>query len=239
MLKLFRRIRRKLIADGRIGQYLAYALGEIILVVIGILIALSINNWNERKQDRQRLHNVFAMLIEDIADDTLDVRQVLDFHDSRKDLFLKVMNDSLSREDKMACRACDLATLYRQLSIERRGFEALLALQEEFGEDSLITRTAHLYNYSLKYISGQEENIAAAIKHTMTYWRDRYDWYPQFVQGTPTYAAGEYFATSPEYKNIVAQHYVEVYLVHVPVLVDFQEDMKRLARDLQARLDES
>lgn len=51
MIKFFRRTRQKLLAEKRVGRYLAYALGEIVLVVIGILIALAINNRNQRNID--------------------------------------------------------------------------------------------------------------------------------------------------------------------------------------------
>ena len=51
MIKFFRKIRRKLISESKTGTYLKYAIGEIILVVIGILIALQINNWNIKKQE--------------------------------------------------------------------------------------------------------------------------------------------------------------------------------------------
>lgn len=47
MIKVFRHIRQNLLSEGKFGTYLKYAIGEIILVVIGILIALQINNWNE------------------------------------------------------------------------------------------------------------------------------------------------------------------------------------------------
>ncbi len=53
MLKFFRTIRKKLIEEENVRKYLLYAIGEIILVVIGILIALQINNWNDRKQQHQ------------------------------------------------------------------------------------------------------------------------------------------------------------------------------------------
>lgn len=49
MLTLFRRIRQRLIESGSITKYLLYAIGEILLVVIGILIALQVNNWNENR----------------------------------------------------------------------------------------------------------------------------------------------------------------------------------------------
>ena len=56
MLRFLSRMRRELLPENRFTRYLLYALGEIVLVVLGILIALQINNWSEqRKQDRERL----------------------------------------------------------------------------------------------------------------------------------------------------------------------------------------
>lgn len=54
MIKFFRHIRQKLLSESKFSKYLFYAVGEIILVVIGILIALQINNWNEGRK-RQNL----------------------------------------------------------------------------------------------------------------------------------------------------------------------------------------
>lgn len=53
----------------KIGRYLKYAIGEIILVIVGILIALSINNWNENKKDEKRTINYLTSLIENLNDD--------------------------------------------------------------------------------------------------------------------------------------------------------------------------
>ncbi|TMM58047.1 hypothetical protein FEE95_01065 [Maribacter algarum] len=56
MIKFFRKIRQKMLTENKFSKYLIYAIGEIILVVIGILIALSINNWNENSnQDKLEL----------------------------------------------------------------------------------------------------------------------------------------------------------------------------------------
>ncbi len=54
MIKLFRRIRQRLLSENRLSEYLLYAIGEIVLVVIGILIALSINTWNEGRKDKNQ-----------------------------------------------------------------------------------------------------------------------------------------------------------------------------------------
>ncbi|PKP13035.1 MAG: hypothetical protein CVU08_07500 [Bacteroidetes bacterium HGW-Bacteroidetes-3] len=53
MIKLFRNIRKKLVEQGKTANYLKYAIGEIVLVVIGILIALQINNWNEKNKAKK------------------------------------------------------------------------------------------------------------------------------------------------------------------------------------------
>lgn len=52
MIKFFRRIRQKLLSENKFSKYLFYAIGEILLVVIGILLALQINNWNETSKNR-------------------------------------------------------------------------------------------------------------------------------------------------------------------------------------------
>lgn len=62
MITLFRRLRQKLISSGSISKYLLYAIGEIMLVVIGILIALQVNNWNEeRNRQNEEIHYLNAL----------------------------------------------------------------------------------------------------------------------------------------------------------------------------------
>ena len=53
MLKFFRRIRQQLLNEGNLKRYLIYAIGEILLVVLGILIALRINTWNENNKNNK------------------------------------------------------------------------------------------------------------------------------------------------------------------------------------------
>lgn len=65
MIKFFRKIRLELLSNNKVSKYLIYAIGEIVLVVIGILIALSINNWNEGKKTEHNRQVLIASLIED------------------------------------------------------------------------------------------------------------------------------------------------------------------------------
>lgn len=58
MLKFFRKTRQKLLTENKFSKYLLYAVGEIVLVVIGILIALQINNWNEANKQQLKSENL-------------------------------------------------------------------------------------------------------------------------------------------------------------------------------------
>ena len=62
MIKFFRHIRKKLLSENKFSKYLLYAIGEIVLVVIGILIALQINNWNENRKQNIREYAVLEEL---------------------------------------------------------------------------------------------------------------------------------------------------------------------------------
>lgn len=70
MIKFFREIRQTLIMENKTSKYLKYAIGEIVLVVIGIMIALQVNNWNEkRKENKQELY-LLNQIKKDIQSDS-------------------------------------------------------------------------------------------------------------------------------------------------------------------------
>ena len=66
MIKFFRKIRQNLLAEGKTGKYLKYAVGEIVLVVIGILIALQINNWNGNRKQQIKLQQIYHEILADL-----------------------------------------------------------------------------------------------------------------------------------------------------------------------------
>ncbi|MGB0348150.1 MAG: DUF6090 family protein, partial [Balneolaceae bacterium] len=66
MLRFFRLIRRKLLEEEHISKYIWYALGEILLVMIGILLALQVNNWNEDRKLKMEELSTVELLIRDL-----------------------------------------------------------------------------------------------------------------------------------------------------------------------------
>ena len=80
MTKLFRNIRKSLLNDGKTSKYLKYALGEIVLVVIGILIALQINNWNEHRKLQKEEIKILMGIKTDLKSTLIELETALNWN---------------------------------------------------------------------------------------------------------------------------------------------------------------
>ena len=78
MIKFFRHIRKSLLQQNKTGKYFKYAIGEIVLVVIGILIALSINNWNESKKLKVQEIKILKEIRSELSETLKDVSEDLE-----------------------------------------------------------------------------------------------------------------------------------------------------------------
>lgn len=77
MIKFFRKIRQKLLSKNNFGKYMTYAFGEIVLVVIGILIAFQLNNWNEKQKQLKLENEYYCRLLEDVTLDQVQFTALL------------------------------------------------------------------------------------------------------------------------------------------------------------------
>ncbi len=80
MIHFFRKIRQGLLTDNRLSKYLLYAVGEIVLVVIGILIALSVNTFNEKKKDRELEAFTLHSLYDELSANEKELQKTMEYH---------------------------------------------------------------------------------------------------------------------------------------------------------------
>jgi hypothetical protein len=102
-MKIFRRIRHKLILDHKKSKYLKYALGEILLVVIGILIALQINNWNQKRIDKNTEQIYLNGLKEEFEISKLKLEELINinkknYSGAKKIIELSTLNNDSTKE---------------------------------------------------------------------------------------------------------------------------------------------
>ncbi|MCH2490865.1 MAG: DUF6090 family protein [Flavobacteriales bacterium] len=109
MIKFFRKIRQRLLTENKFSKYLIYAIGEIILVVVGILIALQVNNWNEERKSSIETNKISEELntefynnrivlsdrIKDLNKANSYVRDILSLINNEKTKLRKVNIDSI------------------------------------------------------------------------------------------------------------------------------------------------
>jgi hypothetical protein len=92
MIRVFRSIRQKLLDGARISKYLPYALGEIILVVIGILIALQVNNANEVRKSNIEVRNILQNLHQEFESNQQDLNKAIKNVEWTKEGGLKLLS---------------------------------------------------------------------------------------------------------------------------------------------------
>ena len=99
MSKLFKKLRFNLFMKGKKGNYYKYAFGEIILLVLGILIALSINNWNEERKNNLIEKKLILNIIKDLRLDSIYISQSLIEVDAQKQVIDDIISMSLNKKN--------------------------------------------------------------------------------------------------------------------------------------------
>ena len=92
MIRFFRQIRQNMITESRFSKYLLYAIGEILLVVIGILIALQVNNWNEERKDRRSEKKIIENLKQEFLVNQSELDHILSVVNKSRDANLQLMD---------------------------------------------------------------------------------------------------------------------------------------------------
>ena len=99
MINFFRKIREKLLSEGKTGKYLKYAIGEIVLVMIGILLALQVNNWNQERLERKLEAKYVERLKMNLQQDILTFAEFETTYLSIKKGVLEVLGSAKDAED--------------------------------------------------------------------------------------------------------------------------------------------
>jgi hypothetical protein len=151
MIKFFRKIRQRLLTEGKTSKYLKYAIGEIVLVVIGILIALQINNWNEYRKERFIEQKILQAINNDLKTDIVGIKRMLKTESNHvifnKQLIL-ILKDSTSQYQPEFSTKFMGINRYDLFYPKKMGYEALKSKGLEIIQnDSLKSQIVSLYDF--------------------------------------------------------------------------------------------
>ena len=208
MLHFFRKIRRDLLANSKFFKYLKYAIGEIVLVVLGILIALYINNQNEKSKNSELFDQILVEVETELIHNIDLTKGSIDYLHSFDSAYSLVLFDKLSPENFEN----DTLFSFRNLpwvtnDIQKESFEKLNTIDGGINakQDSLYASLKYLY-VSDRFKYGQElEKYSLDLHLKILESREEFSWYVNTLLGQP-YTQDEisYYIDNPLYRNHIA-----------------------------------
>lgn len=228
MIRIFRKNRQEASLRRNIANYLLYAIGEILLVVIGILLALYINNRNEEHKNEQKIRAILAEVLLDLENDIQAANELIRYYEQKDSLIEHVFTDTLTYEDYRSAegfRYLNIITNYNDFRIHDNGFINLMR------NSDIIPAKFEPFMDELKqvYINDKrrldlnmgimEEFILGTIER---YARD-FPWFSTFFLGKVTDEAIHYHMHDPFYKNQLIRYTIIAKGNLLPVLANFRQ----------------
>ena len=155
MLKFFRRIRHALLSDRKFSNYLIYALGEIFLVMIGILLALQVNNWNENRKLKAEEFKLLKELRKDVSFSVTELDTVAYYNQKSVDYIQQIQQHL--RNDLPYSTVLD--TAFGNLDIWHQPYLPFAAYEtiktkgiDRIQNDSLKAKIIRVYEFGMKIL---------------------------------------------------------------------------------------
>jgi hypothetical protein len=171
MINFFRKIRKQLADDNKPFKYMRYAIGEIVLVVIGILIALSINNWNEESKSEKFEKDLLIDLRNTIIGDFEITGMSIDGNERSKqssEIILTYFDQDLPYHDTLAVHF-ETANIWWKMLIREQAYEKAKAYGLDFiKDDSTRKMLSELYEQNLSFSRTLDDRQSLYYYNTVT-----------------------------------------------------------------------
>ncbi len=212
MINLFRNIRRKLADDNKPLKYMRYAIGEIALVVIGILIALQINNWNEERKSKERVFKI----LEEVQNELIFNLKEADYRIAAcrwKDSVVNVINKKeLTIDDyRKDPWLVGIINWNQPLYIVDDAFKNLLQTEGNLSieYDTILENLKALYGRDKLFIEENDKKFNIILEDFLSNVRNTESWYSLWQEGRLIYYTDDmfnYFLSDPVYFNFIADN---------------------------------
>jgi hypothetical protein len=239
MIKFFRKIRQKMLTEKRIGKYLIYAVGEILLVVIGILIALYLNNQNLNRQTEEKIDGLLSEVLVDLDDLIRASNNGLTFYANKKELLNLILSDKLTYEDYESSKYDNLmqaTTWYNYGERRQIAFDNLIKEINYIPEKykSIMQGLTRMYNneFNIKYSNMIEDMSNNNIKKRA----DNYEWFSSMVPDNQNKEMIDFMLNDFRYKSEV-KHYAMIVSYHMSYILDDKLAAEKYYNEISTLLD--
>lgn len=204
MIKFFRIFRQNLLSQNKVSQYFFYAIGEILLVVIGILIALNINNANEKRKNDDKIKSILVEIQKDLETNIASSIRVFDNYmiaDSIQDL---ILNDKYTIEDYKERRARTFGFNYADFVVQTNGYENLMRNIDNVPEqyNALLDDLKHLFVKVKSNVDVYNTRIRQTVYDNIDFYHNL-PWIQNSLKGIVMDEEIDFLLNDPKYKSIV------------------------------------
>ena len=226
MIKLFRKIRQKLLSENKFSSYLLYATGEIVLVVLGILIALNLNNRSDQQKRIVKTEAILEDIMEDLATDIEVSSFIISDYHTLDSLTSLVLNNKVTKEDYANRGNARLMYLVEVALYYHTSHNAYDVLSNNIGDiptrfNGLMVSLNALYKQVLPDVSAYNERMRTLVEDHHSDHARNYDWYYQLPYSNSS-SAIEYRLFDPKYKNKVRRMEWEGVRTHRNRIVEYR-----------------
>jgi hypothetical protein len=212
MPRIFNSIRQRLLKENRLTRYLVYAIGEILLVVIGILIAVNINDWNADRKQQREIQQLLTVFEKDLVANTKNCTYILEWVTSRDSICEVIMQGKATREMYEAKTLRPMFTNYNVVSINKENLDRLLAKEELMGPGPMpLLELLKNYKEHIEREAITAERFRAYVYDQNMYLTDNATWYSAYVDSSSDEAI-DYFLNDPIYRN--KTHFYQTMITH-------------------------
>jgi hypothetical protein len=159
MIKFFRKIRQKLLTENKFSKYLLYAFGEIILVVIGILIAVGVNGWYNAKKNDGEIKVILTQAQQNLLVDIIDSKRIFDRFIIIDSLSRNVLNDNITI--KTNPKHIDITDYVADFNTNKGGYQRLIGNLENLPEKYTVLMSH--FNLIYEVLQADIDNANTAL----------------------------------------------------------------------------
>lgn len=225
MINFFRKIRKSLIDKNKIGVYFKYAIGEIVLVVIGILIALQINNWKESQSQQKILNNIYSTIKTDLEEDIKSIDRIIATNEELEKIYLGIIHNKIKKEDFKNCEDCWQVNMgYSNIKLRRNGIDLLLDYSKNHNasKDSLAIKLKNLYNDLGHNIELNIEELKEEISNYNASIINSEPWFTDVIHGKYSESFIDYAFTNVKFRNTTTMIHFFTYEKYLPSLKSYK-----------------
>jgi hypothetical protein len=241
MIKFFRHIRKSLLQQNKIGKYFFYAIGEIVLVVIGILIALNLNIRSEQKKSDAKIDAILLEVLGEISSNINETNRLMSYYQRKDSIYWLMKNEQLSYNDYKENKIPNLFNnIYTVTSAKfaQQAYDNLILNMESIplSYKEVMDELKDLNNNYKKNVDTFDEHVRDFVQANVAYAIENYSWRSNDEELKEEI---DYMLNDFKYRNKVFYYYDAGIRNHLNIALKYRYKAIECYKKIAALLNES